>query len=54
MKARKFWMGLMAAGMALMLSGGANAQVMTPGRAHIYPAIDAAPATVEARRWRLP
>ncbi len=50
----KFRMGLIAAGMAWMLSVGAQAQIV-PGRAHIYPTIDAAQtdiqtALVEARR----
>jgi thiol:disulfide interchange protein len=54
MTAGKFRTGLIAAGMALVMSVGAQAQIM-PGRAHIYPSIDAAQsdihaAVVEARR----
>lgn len=48
MRARKLQMGLMAAGMALMLSGAASAQIMATGRAHIYPAIDAAQPDIQA------
>jgi len=54
MTAGKFRMGLMAAGMALAMSVGAQGQIL-PGHAHIYPSIDAAEAdihaaVVEARR----
>jgi thiol:disulfide interchange protein len=54
MTAAKFRMGLIAAGVALMMCVGAGAQIV-PGRAHIYPSIDAAQtdihtALVEARR----
>jgi thiol:disulfide interchange protein len=47
MTAGKLRMGLIAAGMALGLSVGAQAQVM-PGRAHIFPAIEAADADIHA------
>jgi thiol:disulfide interchange protein len=40
-------MGLIAAGIALGLSVGGQAQVM-PGRAHIYPSIDSAQADIHA------
>jgi thiol:disulfide interchange protein len=54
MTAGKFRTGLMAAGLAVVMSVGAQAQIM-PGHAHIYPSIDAAEAdihaaVVEARR----
>jgi thiol:disulfide interchange protein len=47
MTAGKLRMGLMAAGVALAVSVGGQAQVMT-GRAHIYPSIDAAEADIHA------
>jgi thiol:disulfide interchange protein len=47
MTAAKFRTGLIAAGMALVMSVGAQAQIM-PGRAHIYPSIDAAEADIHA------
>ena len=47
MTAGKIRMGLIAAGMALGMSVGAQAQVV-PGRAHIYPAIEAADADIHA------
>lgn len=55
MIASKFKMGLIAMGVGLLMVSGSSAQMMTAGRAHIYPAIEAAPtdihaALVEARR----
>ena len=47
MTAAKVRMSLMAAGMAVGLSVGAQAQVM-PGRAHIYPSIDAAETDIHS------
>jgi thiol:disulfide interchange protein len=47
MTAAKFRMGLIAAGMALVMSVGAGAQIL-PGRAHIYPSIDAAETDIHA------
>jgi thiol:disulfide interchange protein len=47
MTAAKFRMGLIAAGVALMMSVGAGAQIL-PGRAHIYPSIDAAETDIHA------
>lgn len=47
MTAAKFRTGLIAAGMALVMSVGAQAQIL-PGRAHIYPSIDAAAADIHA------
>jgi thiol:disulfide interchange protein len=47
MTAGKFRTGLIAAGMALVMSVGAQGQIM-PGRAHIYPSIDAAEADIHA------
>ncbi len=43
----KLRMGLIAAGMALGLSVGAQAQIV-PGHAHIYPTVDAAQADIHA------
>ncbi len=48
MTAGRLRMSLMAGGLALMLGGGANAQILATGKAHIYPAIDAAPADIHA------
>jgi thioredoxin 1 len=47
MTAGKFRTGLIAAGMALVMSVGAQGQIM-PGHAHIYPSIDAAEADIHA------
>ena len=47
MMATKIRTGLMAVGLALGLSVGAQAQIM-PGHAHIYPSIDAAEADIHA------
>ena len=48
MTAGRLRMGLMAAGVALMLGVGAQGQIVATGKAHIYPAIDAAPAEIHA------
>jgi thioredoxin 1 len=47
MTAGKFRTGLIAAGMALVMSVGAQGQIMA-GHAHIYPSIDAAEADIHA------
>jgi thioredoxin 1 len=47
MAAGKFKTGLVAAGLALTLTMGAGAQMSIP-RAHIYPAVEAAPADIQA------
>jgi thioredoxin 1 len=47
MTAGKFRMGLIAAGLAVTMSGGALAQMAIP-KAHIYPAIEAAPTDIKA------
>jgi thiol:disulfide interchange protein len=43
-------MGLLAAVVALMVGTGMQAQILPTGRAHIYPAIEAAPADIHAAR----
>lgn len=48
MTAIKFRMSLVAMGVAMLMASGSSAQMMTPGRAHIYPAIEAAPADIHA------
>jgi thioredoxin 1 len=49
MTAGKFRTGLIAAGMALVMSVGAQGQIL-PGHAHIYPSIDAAEADIHAAK----
>lgn len=48
MTAAKFRTGLIAAAVALMVGAGVQAQILPTGRAHIYPAIEAAPADIHA------